>query len=129
MAMIVSTAQARRPIWLMPAILVALVVIGRFLASGVSDDQLNPLVVFTHLYALVLVAGLTWLAAGVGHLGLRKLRLPTRDPLEHWVFSLGLGLGVTAYVVLGLGLIGLLSPSTIALAIAALASIGDCCSA
>ena len=114
MALNVQMVQARRPIWATVGIVIALVLVGRFVALGVPDDRPNPLAITIHLYAVLLAAGVTWLAAAVGQRGLRLLGLSVADPLERWVFSLGLGFGVTAYAVLGLGLTGVLHPAVLA---------------
>ena len=80
-----------------------------------------PLVIALSLYALVLLVGLLWLAAGVGRMVLRRIGVVACSGLEAGLFAIVLGLGMTAYAVLALGLVGLLRAPFIAAALLALA--------
>jgi hypothetical protein len=100
---------------------VAGVVVGHGITAQLAADLVSPLAITTHLYAVLLVGGLIWLAAGVGSAALRWLGLPVVSRLEGWVFALALGFGIIAYAMLGLGLVGLLLLPSIVVALAVLA--------
>jgi hypothetical protein len=85
------------------------IVLGRALAATRPVDEATPLVLATHLYALVLVAGLLVLASAIGRLVLRRVSVRFDSGLEAVLFSLGLGLGILANVVLIVGLLGWLT--------------------
>lgn len=57
---------------------------------------------------LLYVVVLAWVMAGLGRRLLRWLSVTPCDSLETFVFSVGIGSGLLAYAVLGLGLAGLL---------------------
>jgi hypothetical protein len=103
------------------ALVVAAVGGGHLVARQIPTDVASPLVIATHLYALVVLAGLLWLGAGIGRAVLRRIGLDAVAPLESWLLGTALGLGVIAYVVLGLGLTGLLRLPVILGAVALLA--------
>ena len=86
---------------------IAAIVAGHALAASRPADEASPLVIATHLYALVLLAGLLWLAAGTGQVLLRWIGLKPESRLERLLLATALGLGCVGYAVLGLGLAGL----------------------
>lgn len=61
-------------------------------------------------FALGLLVLALLLAGGLGRKVLRWFRLEGLSPLEEVVFSLPLGLGILAYAVMALGLVGVLQP-------------------
>src|SRR5690606_31509139 len=87
-------------------------------AQQLPASEASPLVVATHLYALLLAGAVFWYGAALGRALLRPLGLAGESELEDWLFALGLGLGATAYLVLALGLLGLLTPWAIAVTLA-----------
>lgn len=86
---------------------IGLVVLGHLAALRLPADQASPLVIASHLYALLVTVGLLVLGAAVGRTLLRPLGLAGAS-LQAWLFALAVGLGATAYLVLALGLVGLL---------------------
>ena len=100
---------------------VATVAAGYAASTRLPDDAATPLVILVHLYALMLLGGLLWLATGVGRGVLRLVGVASESRLEQLLLSVALGLGVVANVVLALGLVGLLRPIALAGAVAALA--------
>lgn len=73
-------------------------------------DYVGPRALLDSAFALSLLALMLLLAAGLGLKVLRWLKLDDLTPLEKGVFALPLGLGIIAYGVLTLGLVGLLRP-------------------
>ncbi len=68
-------------------------------------------------------AVLLLISAGVGSSLLRLLRVQPATSLERVVYATPLGLGITAYCILALGLLGLLSRTPVAIALACLAAL------
>ena len=100
---------------------VGTIVTGRAAAGLFPPDVATPLVLATHLYAVVLVIGLLWLAAALGRTVLRACRLEAESRLEHDLFAVALGLGLIASVVFGLGLAQILGAPTLAVAVTVIA--------
>ncbi|MCC7368600.1 MAG: glycosyltransferase family 39 protein [Chloroflexi bacterium] len=96
---------------------------GRLAASSLPTDRPTPLAIFTHLYGLLLLAGLLWLSASVGRAIFRAGRQPADSALASWLFATVLGAGVLAYLMLALGLVSLLTPSAIVLTLAVVAGV------
>ena len=94
---------------------VAAIVAGHALSASRPADEATPLVLASHLYALVLLAGLLWLAAAVGQVLLRRVGLYPESRLERLPFAMALGLGCIGYAVLALGLAGLLTGLLVAM--------------
>ena len=101
-----------RPLMLAGAA-VATIVVGHAVASTRPQDEASPLVVTTHLYALVVLAGLFWLACALGRAALRRIGLEGESRLEHDVFAVAIGFGLIATAVIGLGLAQLLTRPTL----------------
>lgn len=99
----------------------ATVVVGHAIASACPVHEATPLVIFSHLYAVVLVAGLLALAISLGRAVLRRSRVEGGSRIEHGLFSVAIGLGLIATGVAGLGLAQLLSVPALALLVCALA--------
>ena len=96
-----------------------LIVGGHFVNAALPADEARPLVMATHLYALLLLGGLLWLAAGLGRAILRRVGLDSGSGLESLVFSVGLGLAAISWMVIGVGLAGFLTvPVVLALTMA-----------
>jgi len=85
------------------------IVAGHLVDAALPADEARPLVMATHLYALLLLGGMLWLATGVGRAVLRRAQLNPSSGLEARVFSVGLGLALISWLVIGVGLAGLLS--------------------
>jgi len=100
---------------------VATVVVGHAIASARPVHKATPLVIFSHLYAVVLVAGLLALAISLGRAVLRRSRVEGGSRIEHGLFLVAIGLGLIATGVAGLGLAQLLSVPALALLVCALA--------
>lgn len=75
------------------------------------------------VFALGLLALLLLLAGGAGRLLLRWLRFDGLDGLEQALFAVPLGLGILAYGILTLGLVGLLRPGAILIWLLLLAAV------
>lgn len=86
-------------------------------------DHATPLVLASHLYAVVLLAGLLWLAAALGLRILRTLGLGRDLGLETLLFALGLGLGGLAYLALACGFLQVLNSWVLAAMLVVLAAI------
>jgi hypothetical protein len=102
--------------WLWAVVLAsaaALIVMGHLAARSLPTSVATPLVVASHLFALLLGAAMLALAAGVGSALLDKVALTWESRLERCLFAVTIGLGAIAYAVLGLGLAGLLQPASI----------------
>lgn len=118
---------ARRPLpWRTVAavgatVLVAGIVAGHLLAAARPAAEATPLVVATHLYALLLTAGLLWLAAALGRVVLRSLGVAPAGRLEAGIFAVAVGLGLLAYGTLLLGLAQQLSSASLAVGVGLLA--------
>lgn len=115
----IGTALARRASWHpgpIAAVGVGLlaIIVGRALAATRPADEATPLVLATHLYALVLVSGLLLLGLAVGRLILRRIGLAMGSRVEGGLFGTALGLGGIAYAVLAVGLLGFLTPPVLA---------------
>ena len=111
-----------RSAWTVPAAaVVAAIVAGHLAASALPVDLASPLVIALHLYALLLAVGLVWLGAAAGRALLHPLGLADSSRLEDWLFAVAVGLGALAYLVLALGLSGLLHPPVIGAALVAVA--------
>lgn len=115
--------EGRRAVcWAVVAGLVMSVVLaGHAVALQLPSDLPHPLVIASHLYALMVAGAILWLGAGVGHSIVRRIGLPTQTSLETWLFAVTIGLGVVSYTLLGLGLAGLLRAPFIAMALILLA--------
>ena len=83
---------------------VAVIAAGRALAETRPADEATPLVMFTHLHAVLLSIGLLALATAIGRAVLRRCGVAGASRIEHGVFSVAVGLGVIAFVVVFLGL-------------------------
>jgi hypothetical protein len=68
--------------------------------------------------------GIAFVCCGCGRTVLRWLRAEPESTVSEIAFSTGLGLGILAYLVLALGLLGILSSVSIAVTLAALAILG-----
>lgn len=86
------------------------------LASG-EPGLVGPLLVLDHLFNLALVAVLLALCLGLGLVILARLSSTPRSPLDACVFGVGVGAGAVAVLVLLLGLIGLLNPAVLGVAL------------
>ena len=84
-------------------------------------ERPNPLALADHVFALGLLAGLLWLSASLGLRLVRILGAGLELSLENLLFSVALGLGGLAYLVLGFGFVGLLHPWALALLLVVLA--------
>ena len=100
---------------------VAVIVAGRALAATRPADEATPLVMFTHLYAVLLSIGLLALAMAIGRAVLRRCGVAGGSRIEHGVFSVAVGLGVIAFVVVSLGLAQQLTVPVLAAMVCALA--------
>lgn len=103
------------------ALLVAAIATAHVMVSQLPADVASPLVIASHLYALVLLAGLLWLAGALGIGTLSRVGLRAESRLELGVFALALGLGEIAFAVVCLGLAQVLSPAALGAALIALA--------
>ncbi|MGE3269885.1 MAG: glycosyltransferase family 39 protein [Chloroflexota bacterium] len=115
-----------RPSWFWPVLATVIVlgiVVGHLAASTLPVNRANPLVIATHLYALLLASGLLWLGLALGRAILRPLGLTAAYRLSDALFSVAVGLGALAYLVLTLGLSGVLHPAVIAVALLAVATV------
>lgn len=99
---------------------IAAVVGGHALASSRPMDEASPLVVFTHLYAVLLTGALLLLATALGRAVLRRCDLEGGSRIEHGLFAVAVGLGLIAFLVVGLGLAQLLRVHILALMLCAL---------
>jgi hypothetical protein len=61
------------------------------------------------MLAVLLIALFVWIAGSIGQVVLHRFAVLRLRPLERFVFSASVGLGIAAYGVLGLGLCGLLA--------------------
>src|SRR5438874_420756 len=113
----VATARVRLRPALIGAAGVGAIVVGRVVQATRPADDASPLVIATHLYALVLLVGLLWLACALGRLTLRRCGVVPESRLEHGVFAIALGLGLLATVVIALGLAQELNRTLLALAV------------
>ena len=76
-------------------------------------EEAGPHALANSAFSIGLLLLVAYAAQGVGRILLRWLRCPPIDPLLGLVFSIAVGLGILAYGVLGLGLIGLLRPAAV----------------
>lgn len=83
------------------------------LARG--PDHRGPLLLLDHLFDLVAVGLLFLVSAAVGVRLLRFLRLPPLGAAERLLFATAGGAGVVGTCLLGLGLVGVLTPAGIAI--------------
>ncbi|MGD8815378.1 MAG: glycosyltransferase family 39 protein, partial [Anaerolineales bacterium] len=86
------------------------IVVLRIVFPERSLDQTGLRALLDSFFALCLLAGVLLLAAGVGARALRLLRISSLSNSEQILFSTSLGLGILAYLILALALIGLLNP-------------------
>jgi hypothetical protein len=101
--------------WVSILVLAALVGVLRWVFPERPMDYVGPRALLDAAFALGLL-GLTLLVAGgIGRKVQRWLKLEGETRLEQAVFGLAIGLGVLAYGVLALGLVGSLRPWTILL--------------
>jgi Dolichyl-phosphate-mannose-protein mannosyltransferase len=96
-------------------LLALLLGLGRWLIPERPLEATGPHALLDVGFALGLLGLVLLLAGGVGQKALRWLRLDNLTQLEQVVFGLPIGLGILAYVVLALGLLGLLRPGVILL--------------
>ena len=94
----------------------------RWLIGSPAADYAGPLLWFHHLYGLVLTLALLTLCAGVGRLALRRAGLEFGNSLESLIFAAATGAGITATLMLILGLSGGLRLSAIVLLLLTLAT-------
>ncbi len=94
----------------------------RWLIGSPAADYAGPLLWFHHLYGLVLTLALLALCAGVGRLALRRAGLEFGNALESLIFAAATGAGITATLMLILGLSGGLRLSAIVLLLLTLAT-------
>lgn len=109
-----------------PALVGTTVVVGALawahaLTVSVAWDEPSPLMLASHLFSLTLLVGLVWLGGALGVNLLRRTGLGEVLDLENLLFSIGLGLGGLAYLVLALGFIGWLNPWALVMLLASLA--------
>lgn len=86
--------------------------------------EIGPRALLDSLFALSLAGLVLLIAGGVGHVSLRKILGTDAAGLEAFIFSPALGLGILAYGILILGLVGWLTPLHIALWLLAAALAG-----
>ncbi len=84
-------------------------------------DAVGPNALFDAALTLALAFFLALLALALGDSLLSLFRLDSIGTLERACFSLGLGLGTLGFIVLGLGLVGALTPAALAAALVLLA--------
>jgi hypothetical protein len=92
------------------AIFVVIVLITRWIFPERPLDYTGPRAVLDSLFALNLLFLTTLLAIGIGLKALQKLKLDGLDYHEQVLFGLPLGIGIIAYGILALGLLGALQP-------------------
>jgi hypothetical protein len=114
--------RARRP-WTIVAGALALAVVGlgHAIVLRIPADVATPLVIASHLYALIVLVGLLWLAAALGRSIMTRAGLTTESRLEQDLFAIGIGLGAISTTVVCLGLARLLSPPVLGIAVATMA--------
>ena len=86
----------------------------RFFFPERSLEYTGPRALLDLAFALGLTAFVVLIAAALGHRLLRWFRLNDLTALEQAIFGIPIGLGVLAYGVLALGLIGWLTPGAVA---------------
>lgn len=94
---------------------IAILVVLRMLFPERSTDYKGPRALLDSFFALGLLASILLLAGALGKRVQRWLRFQSQTSLEQALFSLAIGLGILAYGVLALGLVGLLHPLAVAL--------------
>jgi hypothetical protein len=117
---LVGGGAGPRPLVLVGSV-VALIVIGHAVALTRPADEASPIVIATHLYALVVLAGLLWLACALGKAILRRCGIHGESRLEHAVFAVAIGFGLIASAVVGLGLVQLLTRPVLCAMVVAIA--------
>ena len=115
--------DSRRSVHWRPLGLVLLTgLVGLFLLRlGLGErpiDDLGPRALLDALFTLMLAALVVLIASSVGRRVLAALRLLDLTRLEQWAFAAPIGLGILAYGVFVLGLLGLLQAWALALWIA-----------
>jgi 4-amino-4-deoxy-L-arabinose transferase-like glycosyltransferase len=110
--------QARRLKLLVLVIVSALAVL-RIAFPERPMDYVGPRALLDEAFALALLGFVLLVATGLGLKVLRWLRIHGQSDLDRVVFSTPLGLGILAYVVLGLGFMGLFRPVPILLSVGA----------
>ncbi|MFC1975340.1 ArnT family glycosyltransferase [Chloroflexota bacterium] len=101
--------------WVGIIALAVLLIVLRWLFPERPMDYTGPRALLDTGFALGLLGITVLLAGGLGQKVLRWLRLEDLTRLEQAVFGLAIGLGILAYGVMALGLVGLLHPWTILL--------------
>ena len=115
-----DTAKGLRPAVLIVALGLALIAT-RWLMPERPSTYTGPRALVDTLFALGLLALILLLSGCLGGSVLRHLRLRDLTRLEQAIFAVPVGLGILAYGVLALGLVGLLRPGPILVWLAAVA--------
>lgn len=84
-------------------------------------DQTSPLIVASHLFAVLMLLGLLWLSTALGLRIVRLLDPESELGIQTLLFSACLGFGAVAYLVLAVGFLGFLHAWALALMLGALA--------